>query len=95
MKKEITCGLPGLNTYSSNFTTRNPSRHSIVPQHVQYMSTLPIPAEPHIATNVYCPSPHIVLKEIRKWLVLTTNIKNSNVYLALLVIFVQIMRAFI
>ena len=56
---------------------------------------VPTPAEPHFVTNVYCPSPHIVLKEIRKWLVLTTNIKNSNVYLALLVIFVQIMRAFI
>jgi hypothetical protein len=59
------------------------------------MSTLPIPAEPHIVTNVYCPSPHIVLTEIRKWPVLTTNIKNSDVYLALPVIFVQIMRAFI
>jgi hypothetical protein len=46
-------------------------------------------------TNVYCPSPHIVLKEIRKWLVLTTYIKNSDAYLALLAIFVRIMRALI
>jgi hypothetical protein len=37
---------------------------------------VPTPADPHFVTNVYCPSPHIVLKEIRKWLVLTTNIKK-------------------
>ena len=37
---------------------------------------VPTPAEPHFVTNVYCPSPPIVLKEIRKWLVLTTNIKK-------------------
>ena len=59
------------------------------------MSTVPTPAEPHFVTNEYCPSPHIVLKEVSKWLVLTTNIKNGDVYLALLVIFVQIMRVFI
>jgi hypothetical protein len=56
---------------------------------------VPTPAEPHFVTNVYCPSPPIVLKEIRKWLVLTTNIKKGDVSLALLFIFVQIMRAFI